>query len=111
MKCYLTYFKKELEAGLQYKASALSGLTTQYFWGIIFAVIYTALYKRTTIEDINLSQLMSYLWLTQAFFALIFLSIREEGIITSKTSKVPVYVVPTNEELMIIKDTYELINE
>ncbi len=34
-----------------------------------------------------------------------------EGIISSKTSKVPVYVVPTNEELMIIRDTYELIKK
>ena len=31
-----------------------------------------------------------------------------EGIISSKKSTVPVWVVPTNEELMIIKDTYEL---
>ena len=34
-----------------------------------------------------------------------------EGLISSKTSKIPVYVIPTNEELMIIKDTYELINK
>jgi len=34
-----------------------------------------------------------------------------EGLISSKTSKIPVYVIPTNEELMIIKDTYELVNK
>ena len=33
---------------------------------------------------------------------------KNEGIISSKNSKVDVWVVPTNEELMIIKDTYEL---
>ena len=32
-----------------------------------------------------------------------------EGIITAKDSKVPVWVVPTNEELMIIKDTYNIV--
>ena len=32
---------------------------------------------------------------------------KHEGIISSKTSSIPVYVIPTNEELMIIKDTYE----
>ena len=32
-----------------------------------------------------------------------------EGIISTEDSKVPVYVVPTNEELMIATDTYELI--
>ncbi len=33
-----------------------------------------------------------------------------EGIISAKSSKVPVWVVPTNEELMIIKDTYKIVN-
>lgn len=33
-----------------------------------------------------------------------------EGIISSKSSKVDVWVVPTNEELMIIKDTYDIVN-
>ena len=35
----------------------------------------------------------------------------QEGVISSKSSKIPVWVVQTNEELMIIKDTYELINK
>jgi len=33
-----------------------------------------------------------------------------EGIISKEESSVPVYVIPTNEELMIALDTYELIN-
>lgn len=33
-----------------------------------------------------------------------------EGCITLEESKVPAYVIPTNEELMIALDTYELIN-
>lgn len=32
------------------------------------------------------------------------------GIITSNDSKIPVWVVPTNEEIMILRDTYEIIN-
>ena len=32
-----------------------------------------------------------------------------EGIISAEDSSMAVYVVPTNEELMIIKDTYELV--
>ena len=32
-----------------------------------------------------------------------------EGIITTPDSKIPVYVIPTNEELMIALDTYNLI--
>jgi len=33
-----------------------------------------------------------------------------EGIISSNDSKIPVYVVPTNEELMIVKDTYQFVD-
>ncbi len=33
-----------------------------------------------------------------------------EGIISSEESKIPIYVIPTNEELMIALDTYEIIN-
>jgi acetate kinase len=33
----------------------------------------------------------------------------DEGVISSADSKVPIYVVPTNEELMIALDTYDLI--
>lgn len=36
---------------------------------------------------------------------------KQEGIISDKNSKVKIYVVPTNEELMIIKDTYKIVNK
>ena len=36
---------------------------------------------------------------------------KQEGIISTLNSKVSVWVVPTNEELMIIKDTYRVISE
>ena len=34
-----------------------------------------------------------------------------EGIISSKNSKIPVYVIPTNEELMIARETQKYIKE
>ena len=80
MKGYFTYFKKQIISGLQYKGAALSGLATQYFWGIITAVVYTALYKVTSVKEINLQELMSYLWLNQSFFALIYLDDRDTDI-------------------------------
>ena len=33
-----------------------------------------------------------------------------EGIITTENSRVAAWVVPTNEELMIIKDTYNIVS-
>ncbi len=38
------------------------------------------------------------------------IQVDEERCITTKDSKVPVYVIPTNEELMIAEETYRLIN-
>jgi acetate kinase len=38
------------------------------------------------------------------------IQVNEERCITTKDSKVPVYVIPTNEELMIAEETYRLIN-
>lgn len=34
-----------------------------------------------------------------------------EGVISGKDSKIEVWVMPTNEELMIIKDTYAIVNK
>jgi len=34
----------------------------------------------------------------------------DTGVITSKDSKIPVWVVPTNEEIMILRDTVKIIN-
>ena len=36
---------------------------------------------------------------------------QHEGIISSPDSSVPVYVLPTNEEIMIIRDTYNIVNK
>ena len=36
---------------------------------------------------------------------------QHQGIISSPDSSVPVYVVPTNEEIMIIRDTYNIVNK
>jgi acetate kinase len=35
----------------------------------------------------------------------------KEGIITTDTSKIPVYVIPTDEEVMIVRDCYRLVKE
>ena len=34
-----------------------------------------------------------------------------EGCITTENSSIPVYVIPTNEEIMIIRDTYKICNK
>ena len=80
MKGYISYFKKELLAGLQYRAAALAGITTQIFWGLIFIMLYKAFYAHASIESINYQELMCYVWLSQAFFALIYIRIKDDDI-------------------------------
>ena len=35
----------------------------------------------------------------------------KEGIISAESSKIPVYVIPTDEEVMIVRDCYRLVKE
>ncbi len=81
MKPYLSYFKKELIEGLQYKEAALAGLTTQFFWGILYAFVYEAFYSHASIDNINFQQLMCYVWLNQAFFSLIAPGVKDNRIL------------------------------
>lgn len=44
MMLYLKYFKLRLMTVFQYRASALAGIATQFFWGFMMLFIYTAFY-------------------------------------------------------------------
>ena len=80
MSAYLAYFKSELLVQLQYRTSAIAGLITQFFWGFIYALVYTALYSYNNIDSISINELMSYVWLNQAFIMMIYLSLKDAEI-------------------------------
>lgn len=44
-------------------------------------LVYEAFYSHASIDSINFSQLMSYVWLNQAFFYLIILALKDQDII------------------------------
>lgn len=72
MRFYLSYFKLRFISGLQYRIAALAGLSTQFFFGFVYMMVYAAFYEtKANGEIIEFNQLVSYLWLGQAFFALI----------------------------------------
>lgn len=71
MKKYLSYFKLRLNVALQYRAAAIGGMFTQFFWAVMQILIYQAFYKVTTSNNISLEQLISYVWLKQAFYTII----------------------------------------
>jgi ABC-2 type transport system permease protein len=74
MKPYISVLKVRFLNGLQYRAAALGGLSTQFFWGIMAILIYKAFYvSGGQQQTISFSQIVTYIWLQQAFLALIML--------------------------------------
>ena len=73
MRGYIKYFKTQIINGLQYKVAALAGISTQVFWGFLNIMVFIAFYSHTTNSEISFSQLISYVWLNQAFLALVYI--------------------------------------
>lgn len=72
MKAYLSVFKLRLSNGLQYRAAAMAGIATQFFWGFMVIMVYEAFYRHASVEPpIALSQLVTYIWLQQSFLAFV----------------------------------------
>ncbi len=84
MRGYISYFKTELMANLQYRVAAVAGLSTQFFWGAILLVIYQAFYSGKNVNvAINFQELVTYVWLGQALLALIYIRVRDDDVIES----------------------------
>jgi ABC-2 type transport system permease protein len=87
MKAYLSLFKLRLINSLQYRAAALAGIATQFFWGFILIMVFEAFYSNAAYnQPISLKQLITYVWLQQAFLVFIALWIRDGEIFSLITS-------------------------
>ena len=75
MKSYLGMFKMSFKGELQYRAKAISGVLTQFFWGIMYVYLYTAFMGGDVIDGFSIAQMASYVWLGQAFFALRYIDV------------------------------------
>lgn len=71
MKKYLSFFRVRFLTGLQYRAAAAAGIATQFAWGFLSLLLYSAFY-RAGYKDFPLpfESLSAYIWLQQAFLAL-----------------------------------------
>ena len=74
MNSYFGLFKMTFKGELQYRAQAISGILTQFFWGIMYVYLYTAFMKNKIMDGFSISQMTTYVWLGQAFFALRFIT-------------------------------------
>ena len=90
MRAYITYFKLKFISSLQYRMAAWAGIATQFFFGFVYIMVYVAFYESGSKSlPMELSQVVTYLWLNQTFLALVnqftrdqelFKLIREGGI-------------------------------
>ena len=72
MRAYLSYFKLKFISGLQYRQAAIAGISTQFFFGFVYIMVYVAFYQSGGKNlPMELPQLITYVWLNQSFFALI----------------------------------------
>ena len=84
MKGYISYFKTVLISSLQYKAAALAGIFTQFFWGFLQIFIYQAFYEGTgQAVPMDFNKLVTYVWLQQALLAVIYIRSKDESITKS----------------------------
>ena len=83
MKAIFSIFKLNFLNYLQYRIQALAGIATQFFFGFVFIMVYIAFYESGNIEKLPmpLNQLVSYLWLNQSFFSLIYMWTKEKELL------------------------------
>ena len=71
MKKYWSFFKMRLMAGLQYRAAALAGMSTQFVWGAMEILLYRAFWLESPEKfPMGMEALSTYIWLQQAFLTL-----------------------------------------
>lgn len=81
MRFYKSYFKLRFITNLQYRSAALAGVATQLFFGIIYIFVYLAFYESNSGNGpMQIDQLISYLWLNQTFFSLVYMFYKDKEI-------------------------------
>jgi ABC-2 type transport system permease protein len=71
MNPYISLLKIRFINSLQYRAAALAGIITQFGFGFMFISQYLAFYRSNpSAFPMEISQVVSYIWVQQAFLAL-----------------------------------------
>lgn len=97
LKPYFSYMKLRMICELQYRSAALAGMSTQFFFGFIYIMLYLAFYNGTSSVEvseipiislltgpattISLESMVTYLWLFQAFYCMIVIRMNDNEIL------------------------------
>lgn len=68
---YLAALRARFHLTLQYRAAALAGVATQFWWGGMKIMILAAFFRGAAGAPMSLSQVVTYTWLGQAFLVLL----------------------------------------
>jgi ABC-2 type transport system permease protein len=71
MKAYLAVFRIRFSHTIQYRAAAVAGIVTQYAWGFLELLMFSAFYRANPDAfPMTFQQTVNYIWIQQAFLAL-----------------------------------------
>ncbi len=71
MKAYLAVFRIRFAHTIQYRAAAIAGIVTQYAWGFMELLMFSAFYRvNPGAFPMTFQQTVNYIWIQQAFLAL-----------------------------------------
>jgi ABC-2 type transport system permease protein len=68
---YLSILRARFMLMLQYRTAAWAGVATQFWFGAIRVMTLVAFYEGAGRQPLNLAQVVTYIWLGQAFLAMI----------------------------------------
>jgi ABC-2 type transport system permease protein len=71
LRPYLAALRARFHLTLQYRAAALAGVATQFWWGGMKIMILAAFYHGAAGAPMSLTQVVTYTWLGQAFLVLL----------------------------------------
>lgn len=77
-KIYFAYFKIRFMNEIQYRIAALAGILTQFAWGAMYIMLYTAFLSNGTSDSYTIEQMSTYIWLQQAFLLLFHMYVDRE---------------------------------
>jgi ABC-2 type transport system permease protein len=68
---YLSVLRARYQLMLQYRTAAWAGVATQFWFGAIRVMVLVAFYQGGGHQPMNLPQVITYIWLGQAFLAML----------------------------------------
>ena len=72
MRAYFSIIRLRFQVQMQYRAAAIAGFFTQFFFGFVRVMVFNAFYASTNItQPMSLRQAITYSWLVQVTFRLI----------------------------------------